>query len=79
MNKLIVPLTVVSVLGLFNAYSSFAENKAGINIEQANKQSAKQQAEKQSCCKSEKAKPGNCCACCAGASCASGIHDCCGQ
>ncbi len=79
MNKLIVPLTVVSLLGLFNAYSSFAQSKTE-NTE--NKQSAKQHcasAGKESCCKTEKAQPNKCCACCTGPTCTAHGSKCCGS
>jgi hypothetical protein len=72
MNKLLVSLTVLSILALFNTYSSFAQT--GDKTVQTEKQSAKQHkgcatATKESCCKSEKTQPGNCCACCSGSTC----------
>jgi len=71
MNKLLVSLTAISVLALFNAYSSFAQ--AGDTAAQVEKQSAKQEkscsTSSKDCCKSEKTQPGHCCACCSGTSC----------
>ncbi len=84
MNKLIVPLTVISVLGLFNAYSSLAQSGTGQRANQTENQARKPIkdcgiAGKETCCKSEKAKPGHCCACCTGSTCAaSSSSHCCG-
>ncbi len=78
MNRLFVSLTVLSVLALFNAYSSFAQ--AGDKTVQIEKQSKGcSTATKESCCKTEKTQPGNCCACCSGTHCTAkpGTH-CCG-
>jgi len=84
MNKLIVPLTLMSVFGLFNAYSSLGQAQAGESKQQTrqtHEQSAKQHScgtqAKEFCCKSDKKQHGNCCACCTGSTCAAGAH-CCG-
>jgi len=79
MNKLLVSLTVLSVLGLFNTYSSFAQT--GDKSTQVEKQSAKHcsTVTKESCCKTEKTQPGHCCACCSGTHCtAKSGAGCCG-
>lgn len=82
MNKLIAPLAFISVLGLFNAYSTFAQSQSK-NDSETQKQSAQDNkrcntAAKEFCCKTEKPKEGNCCACCTGAHCAAGGKGCCG-
>ena len=84
MNKFILPLTVISALGLFNAYASFAQSSTAQNNNQTERQTRQPikdcgTAGKETCCKIEKTKPGNCCACCTGSTCAgSSDSHCCG-